>query len=409
MRDRAVNSTNPCAAFFCHEATKTQRKNPLRLRALVASLTVFIVSVWSVDVQGQNLVPNFSFEQYTICPRSFSAYPHDFRVPGWASANTGTPDYYNKCSWAETNVPKNWAGVSNAHDGVAYVGIYGGQRPGGNGYREYIQTELTQPLQAGKKYRLAFWYKLSSYSMVSIDHMGLALSDTLVKVPHDKVMAAVPVLQVKRPAKNAGGWEQAKMHYIAKGGEKFLVIGNFVANEKLETLFLPQRSGKSAMLGSSAYFYIDEVEVIPLEPLDAPKPVREPTGEPVREPVLWEGKEIEKGKWYVLKNVEFEFDQFTLTTYSSLELDKVVGDILQKQKTWVLELRGHTDDVGGTTYNQELSEKRAKSVAEYLVQNGIDAARLSAFGHGKSQPLVDERTAEARSRNRRVEMRFMDP
>ncbi|MFN8689458.1 MAG: hypothetical protein ACK5XL_05595, partial [Cyclobacteriaceae bacterium] len=94
MRDRAVNSTNPCAVFFCHEATTTQRKNPLRLRALVASLTVFIVSVWFVDVQGQNLVPNFSFEQYTICPRSFSAYPHDFRVPGWASANTGTPDYY---------------------------------------------------------------------------------------------------------------------------------------------------------------------------------------------------------------------------------------------------------------------------------------------------------------------------
>ena len=402
MRDRAVNLILPCALAFCYKVTK--RNQPLCLRVFVASFALVVMGLWSPDVHGQNLVPNFSFEQYNICPRSFSAYPHDFRVPGWASANTGTPDYYNKCSWAETNVPKNWAGVSNAHDGVAYVGIYGGQRPGGNGYREYVQTELTQPLQAGKKYRLAFWYKLSSYSMVSIDHMGLALSDTLVKVPHDKVMAATPVLQVKRPAKNAGGWEQAKTHYIAKGGEKFLVIGNFVANEKLETLFLPQRSGKSAMLGSSAYFYIDEVEVIPLEPLDAPKPVREP----IREPVLWEGKEIEKGKWYVLKNVEFEFDQFTLTTYSSLELDKVV-DILQKQKTWLLQLRGHTDDVGSNAYNQELSEKRAGSVAAYLAQNGIDTARITASGHGKTQPLTDERTAEARSRNRRVEMRFMDP
>lgn len=198
------------------------------------------------------------------------------------------------------------------------------------------------------------------------------------------------------------------MHYIAKGGEKFLVIGNFVPNEKLETLFIPQRAGKSSMLGSSAYFYIDEVEVIPLEPLDAPKPVREPVREPAREPVLWEGKEIEKGKWYVLKNVEFEFDQFTLTTYSSLELDKVV-DILQKQKTWLLQLRGHTDDVGSNAYNQELSEKRAGSVAAYLAQNGIDTARITASGHGKTQPLTDEHTAEARSRNRRVEMRFMDP
>ncbi|HEX8059844.1 MAG TPA: hypothetical protein VF473_02865, partial [Cyclobacteriaceae bacterium] len=52
-----------------------------------------------VSGRAQNLVPNFSFEEYFRCPSSFSTDRRDFFLPGWSSANKGTPDHYHQCSW----------------------------------------------------------------------------------------------------------------------------------------------------------------------------------------------------------------------------------------------------------------------------------------------------------------------
>lgn len=68
---------------------------------------------------------------------------------------------------------------------------------------------------------------------------------------------------------------------------------------------------------------------------------------------------------------------------------------------------GHTDSVGSDTSNQTLSEKRATAVRDYFVnQAGVPAARLSAKGLGKSQPVADNKTEEGRARNRRVEVQI---
>ena len=69
-----------------------------------------------------------------------------------------------------------------------------------------------------------------------------------------------------------------------------------------------------------------------------------------------------------------------------------------------LEIEGHTDSVGSEEYNQQLSEKRASAVREYLVQQGIAGGSVTAKGFGKSRPVVSNATAEGRQRNRRVEM-----
>ena len=66
-------------------------------------------------------------------------------------------------------------------------------------------------------------------------------------------------------------------------------------------------------------------------------------------------------------------------------------------------IAGHTDALGSESYNYELSEKRARSVSEYLVRKGISSSRLSTMGYGKSQPVTDNRTPQGRARNRRVE------
>jgi len=68
-----------------------------------------------------------------------------------------------------------------------------------------------------------------------------------------------------------------------------------------------------------------------------------------------------------------------------------------------IEIRGHTDNVGDDAYNQQLSEARAKSVFQYLVDRGIDTGRLSYKGFGETQPIASNDTEQGRKQNRRTE------
>jgi OOP family OmpA-OmpF porin len=65
---------------------------------------------------------------------------------------------------------------------------------------------------------------------------------------------------------------------------------------------------------------------------------------------------------------------------------------------------GHTDSIGSDEYNLRLSQRRAEAVAAWLAAHGIAAARLTAKGFGESKPVADNRTAEGRQRNRRIEI-----
>jgi len=65
---------------------------------------------------------------------------------------------------------------------------------------------------------------------------------------------------------------------------------------------------------------------------------------------------------------------------------------------------GHTDNVGSDSYNQALSERRASSVAEYLISQGLEPGKVTSQGRGESQPITDNESEEGRARNRRVEL-----
>lgn len=72
-----------------------------------------------------------------------------------------------------------------------------------------------------------------------------------------------------------------------------------------------------------------------------------------------------------------------------------------------VEVGGHTDSRGAADYNQQLSERRAKSVRDYLVGNGIAENRLTTVGYGLGRPIADNATADGQDRNRRVELRIV--
>jgi outer membrane protein OmpA-like peptidoglycan-associated protein len=103
----------------------------------------------------------------------------------------------------------------------------------------------------------------------------------------------------------------------------------------------------------------------------------------------------------------FDFDKADLTQSNRELLSRVAG-ILLASKGYGLSVFGYTDDVGTADYNQQLSLRRAQSVRDYLVQAGINASIVNVKGYGKTSPLLEGNTSEARSKNRRVEIAVTD-
>lgn len=126
--------------------------------------------------------------------------------------------------------------------------------------------------------------------------------------------------------------------------------------------------------------------------------------EPVEEKDDFEGglKDIEEGSSIVLENIFFAFNKTDLLPESFAELDKVAGFMLEYDIERI-EISGHTDSEGSDSYNQKLSEGRAKSVVDYLAGKGVGSERMQAAGYGEFRPVDTNLTEQGRARNRRVE------
>jgi len=104
-----------------------------------------------------------------------------------------------------------------------------------------------------------------------------------------------------------------------------------------------------------------------------------------------------------LEGVRFRTDSASLTSESNLILDEVVYTLRQCSSA-VVEVSAHTDSIGTASYNQSLSERRARSVVDYLSGRGVNTSRLNTTAFGESSPIDSNATPEGRARNRRVEI-----
>ncbi|NJK86035.1 MAG: OmpA family protein [Bacteroidales bacterium] len=112
---------------------------------------------------------------------------------------------------------------------------------------------------------------------------------------------------------------------------------------------------------------------------------------------------IKVGETIVLKNIFYDFNSYQLKSESKIELNRLVGFLVQYPSVKI-EISGHTDNVGSEEYNLSLSENRAKEVANYLINSGISAERLTSKGYGFTKPVSGNETEEDRSQNRRTEI-----
>ncbi len=452
------------------------------MKFLIGIPVVIIFNLCSYS-QVKNLVYNPGFEEYKKCPESHNPENQSHEViPGWSYPTFAAPDYFNRCSPNDAGVPRNFAGTSEPKTGDGYVGaILSGTF---EGRREYIQGNLSKPMEAGKKYCVTFYYRLASGSRFAVDQLSVYFADK--RILKDGIVA----LGVKPQLNNVDGlfldnvedWEQICYVYTAAGNEKHFIIGNF-KNYNNTNYVVTDKNIVNLRNKAYAYYYFDDVVISPLENcIDCPCVLhdfesrivdtsytggRDPiTGETRRivndgyikigiiggtppYKVSWsnnstgaelrnlpagvykyiasddnnclstgtvtfvepkiirdefvEGlKNIEEGSAIVLENIFFEFDKTELLPESYVELDKITDFMIENNITRI-EISGHTDSEGSDSYNQKLSEGRAKAVVDYLISRGVHPVSMEAVGYGKSRPIDTNLTDEGQAKNRRVE------
>jgi outer membrane protein OmpA-like peptidoglycan-associated protein len=154
----------------------------------------------------------------------------------------------------------------------------------------------------------------------------------------------------------------------------------------------PPRSGRFYLYVQAPGFmtYVQVIslpEVIPEEPIQLSIPLFP----------------IEMEAVFQLRNIYFDFNSDKLRPESVPELERLLR-LLQQNPNIRIRFSGHTDNIGGDKYNQQLSERRARAVYNWLRERGIHPIQMEYIGYGKTRPIASNATEEGRSLNRRIEM-----
>ena len=235
---------------------------------------LFIICFWSYLFGSAqfNLVPNSSFE---IVPNCTQFTDNIYDSPPWVNPTEyGTPDLYNYCNMSSIEYLNSF---QMPHTGSGFAGFYTGEQLIGlpNIYenKEYIQVELTDTMKTNEYYLIEYYLSLAEWGRYATDNLGIYFSDTAiyrVGVGFDFTVLDFPeqILPFGNPVildTIDNFWYKVKGIYYADGTEKFMTIGNF--NTDSATNYLQYLSAPINQNGLSdvAYYYVDDISVIPLD------------------------------------------------------------------------------------------------------------------------------------------------
>ena len=258
-------------------------------RCIVPSIVLLITAILGhvQDTHGQELLVNGSFEDHSKCPRSVA--PHKLKGISNVRSVASSPTYFNSCSQV-VGVPQNWAGHQAAKDGEGYMGMVLTSQNGDRTDRQYVQLELKEPLQNGHRYAVSFWVNAADGSGYITDRIGACFTETdrsRKGVLHDLIGKPDLENPLDRFLSDTTAWMKVEGTYNAKGGERFLIVGNFqrygyssrkamvpnsgnsvLANVESNYLEMndpdPDRGRFLRVLAKQAYCLLDEVSVVPL-------------------------------------------------------------------------------------------------------------------------------------------------
>lgn len=223
-----------------------------------------------VSAQSGNLVRNGGFEKSnhtSVISTWLKENPVGTELcEGWKTPTLATPDFYNSDQSTCDGFP-----VATARTGTGRGAIICGmqsQLPGVSNYKEYLQGELTQPLVAGKEYRVSFYVTLDCSSPQASTGIGAYLSNERVTRQSKEKLNVKPQIISYEHITYEDGWTLISGTFTAKGGEQFITLGSFSDTAVIPLSMLgtkPMTFISSPHIGMHVYYYMDDVCVSPAE------------------------------------------------------------------------------------------------------------------------------------------------
>lgn len=241
----------------------TNKKHILNfVKTIVTNLHLFfLLMLTTTTYSQQNLVPNPSFEVYSSCP---DAAAEVYKATPWFDPTNASSDYFNACApfVSGYDVPDNTnnAGYEYAKDGNGYMGLatFVGESQGVVNYREYIEVELTSALKGGYNYCFEAYVSLADSSTYATNSIGVYFSNDTAHGAQQLPLPYSPQIVEDSIISTKNGWTKMSGTYTALGGEKYITIGTFYAdNNPLFQYQLAQDTGAYA----TSYYYIDLVSL----------------------------------------------------------------------------------------------------------------------------------------------------
>ncbi len=343
-----------------------------------------------IKLNAQNLINNPSFESAITDTSIIFDFDNNFTCDYWTSPSKGSPDYYTSKRQGAYGAPINRMGCQEPHSGIAYASFIC-QKP----VFEYVQVKLNQKLVKNQYYCLSLFISPNNKGYYTSNEIDFALSNSEIHQNTEKCMNNVPykkIIAINGDFK-INGWNQISSTYTAKGGEEFLILGLFNYTHKLKL----SRNIKFEGFDYLCY-YIDDVSLTPIKDTNECK---------CNTITFTQNKftdcNIDDNKAFTIDNLLFETNQSKLNEKSLTELLKLT-DYLKAHPTYTIEIIGCADSIGKASNNLTLSKKRAESVAEFLISNGISKDKIFSKGIGSLNPKKRNDTEENRLQNRRVDI-----
>jgi outer membrane protein OmpA-like peptidoglycan-associated protein len=413
--------------------------------------STYCISVWRISFYFQKklmknvLIAIFALMQISLFAQQTT--PNLIENPSFeASDATGSPvlgkspqDFENKCkiwlapweakpgimdSMVKHTVGRKIVGnILFASEGRKFVrmtvhGCYPSEEKGVS-CRSCLGQQLKTPLQKGKIYKIKM--DAARWPWAAINKLGFFFSEKPVKkegmqdwrgdlirpqLVFDSILCKIPMT-----------WYRLSATFKADMDIAYFYFGNFAALNDYQKIYNELSEYKVDFYNAGYYFfdnfslteiqnvhnslsinYLPQYSITCLSETTLAAISVAPSATIAQPAIVLAPKQK-----IVLNNVLFETNSANLKKVQLPELDEFCQKLLKNPQLTLL-ITGHTDNVGTPIQNQQLSEKRANTIADYLQRKGIDAKRIQKRGLGATQPISDNQTVEGREKNRRVEI-----
>jgi len=192
--------------------------------------------VFTKSIAQCNLVPNSGFENITNCTTGWGGLWLG-NAPPWDSPEDGNPDLFNNCIPQSdgTSAPQNDYGFQYPHSGNGYTNVVT-LNPVYNDKREYIQVELDSSLIANVQYCISFYVSPAGVTGMATNNIGMYISNTHTFVNGNANLNFIPQINSINVISDTLNWTEITGTYIAQGGERYIIIGNFFADSLTDTV-----------------------------------------------------------------------------------------------------------------------------------------------------------------------------